>query len=38
MKSKHIQFNEKNTNIFNAKIIKNHMKKHLKISLNYKIL
>lgn len=38
MKSKHIQFNEKNTNIFNAKIIKNHMKKHLKKSLNYNIL
>ena len=38
MKSKHIQFNEKNTKIFNVKIIKNHMKKHLKKSLNYKIL
>jgi len=38
MKSKHIQFNEKNTNIFNVKIIKNHMKKHLKKSFNYKIL
>ena len=32
-KSKHIQFNEKNSNIFNVKKIKNHMKKLLRKSL-----
>jgi len=34
-KSKHIQFNEKNINIFNIKKIKNHMKKLLRKSINF---